>query len=382
MTMKANPITTAACAFAAIFSNTLATAKGQEEKPDTPRIQLAIVLDTSSSMDGLIEQAKSQLWKIINTFIAAKQDGRAPYVEVALYEYGNDGLNRENHWIRKIQPLTRDLDKVSEELFSLRTNGGQEYCGAVIKQATDALEWDPSAKTYKAIFIAGNEPFTQGPVNATNSCKTAISKGIIVNTIFCGDSREGINSGWKGGALSADGSFLTIDSNLKVVHIPAPQDEEIVALNEKLNKTYLGYGRLAEAKSMNQVEQDANASTKATGGAMVQRAVAKASQNYHNSAWDLVDASKEKGFDIAKVDKNDLPKEMQEMDDAAKLAFIDTKAKERADIQGRILDLNKKRDAFVAEKRRDQAGAGKDTLDEVVTGTVRKQAASKGLKFE
>ena len=35
-------------------------------------IALAILLDTSNSMDGLIEQAKSQLWKICNEFIKAK----------------------------------------------------------------------------------------------------------------------------------------------------------------------------------------------------------------------------------------------------------------------------------------------------------------------
>ena len=38
----------------------------------------------------------------------------------------------------------------------------------------------------RSIFIAGNEPFTQGPVNYAESCKAAITKGIIVNTIHCG----------------------------------------------------------------------------------------------------------------------------------------------------------------------------------------------------
>jgi hypothetical protein len=38
------------------------------------RIQIAILLDTSSSMDGLIDQAKTQLWKVVNTFIEAKHD--------------------------------------------------------------------------------------------------------------------------------------------------------------------------------------------------------------------------------------------------------------------------------------------------------------------
>src|SRR6187455_33691 len=56
-------------------------------------IMLALLLDTSNSMDGLIEQAKSQLWKIVNELAAAKcGDGTQPSIKIALYEYGNDGL--------------------------------------------------------------------------------------------------------------------------------------------------------------------------------------------------------------------------------------------------------------------------------------------------
>ena len=136
-----------------------------EPMPDErPLVQLAILLDTSNSMDGLIAQAKSQLWQIVNEFIAAKQDGKVPRVQVALYEYGNDGLAADKGHVRQVAPLTDDLDKISESLFALKTNGGSEFCGWVIRDAVRDLAWDQSAKTYKAVFIAGNEEFTQGPV--------------------------------------------------------------------------------------------------------------------------------------------------------------------------------------------------------------------------
>ncbi len=57
-----------------------------------PRIQLAILLDTSGSMDGLIDQAKSRLWKIVNELAAARKHGRAPRLQVALYEYGQNSI--------------------------------------------------------------------------------------------------------------------------------------------------------------------------------------------------------------------------------------------------------------------------------------------------
>ncbi|MBU0618051.1 MAG: VWA domain-containing protein, partial [Planctomycetes bacterium] len=156
-----------------------------------PRIEIALLLDTSNSMDGLIGQAKTQLWKVVNEFIPARRDGRQPELRVALFEYGNSGLPASEGHIRLVTPLTDDLDKVSEELFALTTNGGSEYCGQVIQVATNCLDWSASSDDLKVIFIAGNEPFTQGQVDYRAACRAAISKGIVINTIFCGRGAEG-----------------------------------------------------------------------------------------------------------------------------------------------------------------------------------------------
>ena len=97
-----------------------------------PAVDIAILLDTSNSMDGLIDQAKSQLWTIINEFAAAKRHGLTPTLRVALFEYGNTNLPASEGYIRQVIPLTDDLDALSEALFALTTNGGDEYCGQVI----------------------------------------------------------------------------------------------------------------------------------------------------------------------------------------------------------------------------------------------------------
>lgn len=347
---------------------------------EAPLVQIAVLLDTSSSMDGLIEQAKTQLWKLVNEFITAKQDGKTPVVQVALYEYGKSSLRSEENWIRQIQPLTRDLDKVSEELFALTTNGGDEYCGAVIQRAMQDLAWDRSPKAYKAIFIAGNEPFTQGPIDPKKSCKDAIAKGVIVNTIHCGSESQGIAGHWNDGALLADGKYLVIDQNQAIVHIEAPQDKEIVRLNEELNKTYINYGAAAPAAKARQVAQDGNAAAKAESGAQVQRVISKASANYSNTAWDLVDACKQKDFDITKVKETDLPKEMRKMNIDERKAYIATKTAERDEIQKKVLTLNKEREAYVATKRKESAQG--DTLDTAMARALRTQAEKKGIAWE
>ncbi len=350
-----------------------------ETATETPLVQIAVLIDTSSSMDGLIEQAKTQLWKLVNEFITAKQDGKTPAVQVALYEYGKSSV-RDVNWIRQIQPLTRDLDKVSEELFALTTNGGNEYCGAVIQRATEELAWDTNSKVYKAIFIAGNEPFNQGPIDSKKSCQNAIAKGIIVNTIHCGGEAQGIAEHWNQGALLADGKYLVIDQNQAIVHIDAPQDKEIVKLNEELNSTYVNYGSAAPAAKARQVAQDSNAATKAESGAQVQRVISKASSNYCNTAWDLVDACKQKDFDIAKVKEADLPEEMRKMSVEERKAYLEKKTAERAEIQKKVLALNKEREAYVATKRKESSET--DTLDTAMSKALRAQAEKKGIAWE
>jgi hypothetical protein len=276
--------------------------------------------------------------------------------------------------------LTTDLDKVSEELFALRTNGGEEYCGWVIKRAVDDLEWSPSPDAYKVIFIAGNEPFTQGAVSYAASCKAAISKGIIVNTIHCGPEAVGRQTKWKEGAELADGKYLVIDQDRAVVSIEAPQDKEIAKLGVELNKTYIAFGRGGGEAAKRQAAQDANAASLPATGAIVQRSVTKASANYENATWDLVDASKKDGFDVKKIRKEELPAEMQEMNDTERAAYIQKNSETRAGLQNQINKLNAEREKYVAEKMK--AASASNTLDSVVITTVRSQAQTRSFQFK
>ena len=208
---------------------------GAGAKP--PRIQMAILLDTSNSMDGLIDQARSQLWRVVNEFALVKKGARRPALEVALYEYGKPTLPAEQGYVRQILAFTGDLDRVSEELFALKTNGGEEYCGTVIRKAVDDLAWSAATGDLKTIFIAGNEPFTQGPVDYRTACRAAAAKGITVNTIHCARGNSPESADWRNGALLADGAFTPIDQNVRAEHIPAPQDAELERLGAQLNQT-------------------------------------------------------------------------------------------------------------------------------------------------
>ena len=346
----------------------------------TPHIQVALLLDTSNSMDGLIDQAKSQLWKMVNELATSKKDGESPAIEIALYEYGNDGLSGSEGFIRQVTPLTADLDLVSDKLFALATNGGSEYCGYVINRAVGQLKWSDDNSDMKIIIIAGNEPFDQGPEAYRDACKSAIGKGIMVNTIFCGNYDEGVRTYWKDGADLADGKYFNIDLDQQVIHIPTPFDQRILDLNQKLNSTYIGYGMEGEQRMEMQSAQDANAATYGAANA-AERASFKAKKSYNNASWDLVDAMEEDSAVIEKLDKDDLPAEMKDMSKEEQKAYVEEKSKEREAIRQEILDLEAQAKSFQDEKRLEMSTGGEDTLDKVMSKAIREQAETKGYKF-
>jgi len=353
--------------------------------PDAPiqgqraSVELAILLDTSNSMDGLIAQAKQQVWSIINQFANAKKNGQTPVFRVALFEYGNNGLPAAEGYIRQVVPLTTDLDKLSEELFALTTNGGDEYCGQVISEAVKRLDWSKEPNSYKAIFIAGNEPFTQGSMPYQDACQDAITRGIIINTIHCGPYKTGVDTHWAHGAQLAEGDYLNIDQDQTVVHIDAPQDKIIIELNAKLNRTYLWYGAEAEVLRENQVAQDGNAMSVAPSVA-VQRARTKSSGNYANVGRDLVDTIQKDADVLKTVEAEDLPKEMRTMTEAEQKAHIEKMSAERAAIQAQIKQLTAEREQYVQAERAKLAKADDEaTLGDVMSQTVTRQLEAAGF---
>ena len=357
-----------------LFSNQMIE-KHSEKKNN---IQLALLLDTSNSMDGLIDQAKSQLWKIVNELATTKKNGKNVDLFVALYEYGKDAIPAQEGHLRNIVPFTQDLDKIADELFKLKTNGGQEYCGKVILNAITNLQWDKSNDELKIIFIAGNEPFTQGNVDYKTACQKAVKKGIVVNTIFCGSYDEGIQTMWKDGADISDGKYMNIDQNAEIVHIAAPQDDEIIKLGQALNKTYIAFGNVGKEKKELQAEQDAN-SMSVSNEVMVQRSVTKSGAQYRNSGWDLVDATKDGNIKIEDLKDEELPDLMKSMNTRERKAYIDKMEKERISIQNKINKLNDERNKYVAQKMLENKND--NTLDAVMIKAIREQAKQKDYSF-
>ncbi|MBI4348823.1 MAG: VWA domain-containing protein [Elusimicrobia bacterium] len=344
--------------------------------------QLAILIDTSNSMDGLISQAKSQLWRIVNEIASAKKGGEAPNLQVAVYQYGNNGLSPTSQFVQQLVPFTADLDRVSKALFSLSTNGGEEYAGAAIGDAVRELSWTAEPGAYKAIFIAGNEPFAQGSTPFREAIASAVRKGVVVNTVYCGPRDSGVREDWLAGAQAGGGEFLVIDQDQRVAAISAPQDAEIGRLSMKLNDTFIPLGARGRMAKREAEEQDKLAGGMG-GGVAAERAAFKAKAQYARgaSAWDAVSqvvSGAAAPAAVAAAPKESLPDEMRDMDEQERVRYVENKAKDRREIQEKISRLETERAAYLKKAEKDTGS----TLGGAVVDAVRKQAAKKGYHFK
>ena len=337
---------------------------------ESRKIQIAILFDTSGSMEGLIEQAKSTIWKIVNIASKMSDKGKTPQLEIALYDYGNDEIKTPN-WIRKRTDLIADLDSISGQLFSLRTNGGSEYCAAVIESSINDLKWSANPQDLRLIYIAGNEPFNQGPIDYKKILKIAASKDIIVNTIYCGPYDQGVKEFWYDGALQTQGSYFNINSNDEIRHIDTPYDKEIITVNDSLNKTYIGYGKTGVYRASKQAEEDQNASSKGY-AVMSERAEAKSKSNYKNAHWDLVDGIEQGNVSLDSLRAEDLPVELKGKSKEEQTKYIENKKAERTKYQSQIGELSKKREAYIAAemKKISESNAKKDLGSAIIESLV------------
>jgi von Willebrand factor type A domain len=343
-------------------------------------VQIAILLDTSSSMDGLINQARSHLWNMVDEMgrMTRVVNGktRGVRVELALFEYGHSTLPRDDGFIRQVLPLTTDLDRVSEELHRLATNGGDEYVGQAIQTAVASLQWSMDPAALKFVFVAGNEEFDQGPISAKVAMAAAQAKDVHVQLIHCGASEPT----WSAAAAIAHSDLMTIDQNQVAQHVPAPQDAEILRLGTELNGTYMAYGPAGAASQARQADADAS-SAKLSPKVAIERAQLKRKGSYRNENWDVVDANDKDGDFLAKTADDKLPAALRGKSLEDKQRIVAATAAARTATKAKIAKLEGERAAFLAKESAKQGGAQAQSLDAQIMKSAKKTAAAKGYKF-
>jgi len=347
--------------------------------------QIALLLDTSGSMEGLIDQARCQLWNVVSELATASKDGSPSRLEIAVYQYGSKQISKENGFLRQVIGFTDNLDEVSRALFSLSVGGSDEFCGQVIDHALTELEWNPSPDTYKAVFIAGNESFEQGPVTFGEALPKALSQSVIVNSIYCASEKQ--KNGrevWDSAATLAGGMYFQIDHNHHLPQMKTPFDSQMRELNEQMNQTFVWYGDESHHVSENQKNQDANAA-EMSDHAFAARMSAKIGHLYHHAHHDLVDALDHGTVDLATMPEAKMPSLLQKMSPEARMPFLEEKIAERDRVRRQMADVISKRHAYLQQKMSEQSGKDGEkiaVLGDALIEAVRNQAIERGFQFK
>ena len=378
---KRRPSTSMAlCALLGLSISTLSFAKTDQEYAEpAPQIDVVIALDVSGSMSGLIASAKQRLWDIVN------QLGRAqpqPELRISIVSFGNPDYGADTGYVRIDLPFTGDLDAVNQTLFSFGTNGGDEYVARAISTSIHELAWSTQQDALRILFVAGNEAATQDPqISLHQATSLANARGIVVNTIYCGDDNDGLATGWRDFATMTNGLYASIDQNsAAVANIATPMDRELSDLNQALNATYIAYGVAGDRYQENQLDQDTNADAMSP-AATASRVVTKAGNLYNNANWDLVDAVGS-GVALEEIETDNLPEPMKSMDDGEREEFVKVQAEKREELQAQIKELGKGRRVFIENERQKRAADAPKGLDEVIQDGLISLAEDKGFTFE
>jgi len=355
-----------------LFAKTAPTSQSK------PRIEVCFVLDTTGSMGGLIEGAKQKIWSIANEMISAQP---TPELKLGLIGYRDRG----DEYVVKSFSLTDDIDAIYGHLREFQAGGGgdaPESVNEALAEAIHKMPWNSDRKVLKIIFLVGDAPphmdYANGP-KYPDLCREAAKKDLIINTIQCGEMAE-TKPIWQEIAKLSEGSYVGISQSGNVAVISTPMDKELSRLNERIGATLIPYG---DSKLQAEVHAKYAAAKSAPVSAMADRLsynskTGKAMQG----RGELVDALNDKRLNLEEIDQKQLPTELQKLDHSELQKRIAKTRDERADLQKQIVEVSKKREAFIQSENKRLAAEGKgDAFDQKVAETLHAQAAKKGITY-
>jgi hypothetical protein len=337
-----------------------------------PKVEVVFCLDTTGSMGGLIEGAKQKIWSICNQIASGKP---VPDLKVGLVAYRDRG----DDYITKVFELTDDLDTIHGELKKFQALGGgdtPESVNQALHDAVHKIKWSDDKKTLKIIFLVGDAPphmDYKDDVKYPDTCKKAVEKNILINTIQCGKDPETTRV-WKDVAVKAEGSYVGIAQDGGVVVVKTPFDTKLTELNRELTRTVLVWGGKDKKEADNRKNRD---SLKLCDESASSR-IAYQAKNGQAATYCLLDTIKQNKVKLEDIKKEELPEELKKLTLKEQKEYLAKLEKRRADLNKDVIDLDKKRTAFIEKKRLEEARKGKAGFDSQVLEVLRGQAK----KFE
>ena len=383
-------VTAGVIALYPMYQTSIATTKnGNTTIPLNPgqhsqarKIELVFALDTTGSMGGLIHAAKEKIWSIATNMAQADQ---ATEIRIGLVAFRDRG----DQYITKVIDLSSDLDSVYAQLMDLVADGGgdgPESVNQALHEAVHKISWSQDKDAYQVIFLVGDAPphmDYQDDVKYPVSIQAAVDKGILVNTIQCGNDRHTLSK-WQTMASLGRGRFFNVAQDGNAVAMSTPYDKELASLSSEMDRTRLYYGSDEERKKK---EKKQAATEKLHSSASVESRARRAMFNATKSGktnqigeGDLVEDIATGRTDLSTVAPEKLPEPMRNMPAAEQQRLVKETAKKRTELQEKMDKVAKKRSAYIRQEMEKRGGA-EDSLDDKLIETLRSQATHKGLGY-
>ncbi|HKX55379.1 MAG TPA: vWA domain-containing protein, partial [Xanthomonadales bacterium] len=286
----------------------------QKPRVDVAKVDVVFVLDTTGSMSGLIHTAKEKIWSIASTMASAQP---TPEIRIGLVAYRDRG----DQYVTRVIDLSSDLDSVYATLMEFQADGGgdePESVNQALFEAVHSMSWSNTNQAYQTIFLVGDAPphmdynEEQYPAIAA----AARAKGIIINTVQCGDMAYTAQP-WAQIASLGGGDYLQVEQAGSAVAFETPFDSAIAELSAKLDSTRLYFGNEEEKARMRvKVSATEKLHAESSAASLARRGVFNAAEGGRQNLLgekELVDAVASGSVSLEEIDENDLPAALQPM---------------------------------------------------------------------
>ncbi len=331
--------------------------------PGKHPIDVVFAVDTTGSMDRLIDGAKRTVWSIATHIRQTDPDASLRIGLVAYRDAGDDYVTRPFS-------LTHDLDAVYAELASYEASGGGDAPENVAAALRDALgmRWRAGAK--KLVFVVGDAP--PAPRDDARPydvlAREAGTSGIIINAIRCGNDPTTAYTFQRLASLGG-GEFSTIAQDGGVQQVATPYDARLGELSASIDHTAViagDHGVRARHAAKMAAADAAPAAAKADRAGYYAKTAKRGA--VVRTEGDLVGAYETGTLDLGKVAPGALPADLSGKTAPEIKAELARRAEARKQAQREIEELTRKRDAYLST----HAGAG-GGFDATVKATVEKQ---------
>ena len=347
------------------------------KKDERPRVEVVFCLDTTGSMHNLLNAAKQKIWSISNQISSGKP---TPLVKIGLVAFRDRG----DAYVTKVFDLTDDLDAIHGHLMGFQAQGGGDFPESVnqaLHESVTKISWSTDKRTLRMIFLVGDAPPHMDYPNDVKypvTCKLALKKDIIINTVQCGTHAE-TKKYWQDICRSAEGSYVQIDQNGgPIVATATPFDADLAKINIDLNKTQLMFGHKA---AQDDGKSKLTASAALPAAAQADRAAFNARAG-GATAYDLIQNLKEGKVKLEEIKKDELPMELQNKTVVEQKEILTKIEQTRADLSKKAIELDKKRNEFIAKKQsEDLKNRARDSFDNQVLRILQRQATRNNIEY-